>query len=170
MQNVEISEVQFTSKQSAKDNHSERLHLNGMDALLRRGNTLVLKITLTTEIACLYCVSLTFVPVFCPRDRFGQFQAKGAAKGSSELWLSITIPANFPIGKYHAHIAVSLKGGAQVATYFHHKPLIILFNPWNPGSYMDILQPHPQATLIYYYFFSQYYTQKLGSADEAIAT
>ena len=153
MQNVEISEVQFTSEQSAKDNHSERLHLNGMDALLRRGNTLVLKITLTTKIACPYCVSLTFVPVFRPRDRFGQFQAKGAAKGSSELWLSITIPANFPIGKYHAHIAISLKGGAQVATYFHHKPLIILFNPWNPGSYMDILQPHPPATLVYYYFF-----------------
>ena len=169
MQNVEVSEVQFTSEQSAKDNHSERLHLNGMDALLRRGNTLILKIALTTEITCPYCVSLTFVPVFRPRDRFGQFQAKGAAKGSSELWLSITIPANFPIGKYHAHIAVSLKGGAQVATYFHHKPLIILFNPWNPGSYIDILQPCVPRPFSFFFFF-KYYAQKLGSADEAIAT
>ena len=134
-QNIEISEVQFTSQQSAKDNHSERLHIVGMDALLRRGNTLVLRIKLTVEIACPYCVSLTFVPVFRPRDRFGQFQAKGVAKGTSDLWLSITIPANFPIGKYHAHIAVSLKGGVQVITYFHHKPIIILFNPWNLGMY-----------------------------------
>ena len=70
MQNMEISEVQFTSQQSAKDNHSERL-LGDMDALLGRGNTLVLKINLTTEIVCPCCVSLTFVPVFRPRDQFG---------------------------------------------------------------------------------------------------
>ena len=131
--NMEITEVEFTSQQSAQDNHSERLHHAAVDALLRRGNTLVLRIKLSTEIACPYCVSLTFVPVFRPRDRFGQFQAKGVAKGSSDLWLSITIPANFPVGKYHAHIAVSLTGGAQVITYFHHKPIVILFNPWNSG-------------------------------------
>ena len=134
-QNMVITEVEFTSQQSAKDNHSEKLQLPGMDALLRRGNTLVLRIKLSAEISCPYCVSLTFVPVFRPRDRFGQFQAKGAAKGSSDLWLSITIPANFPIGKYHAHIAVALKGGLQVITYFHHKPIVILFNPWNPGHH-----------------------------------
>ena len=133
---MEISEVEFTCQQSAEDNHSERLSRAGasLDALLRRGNTLVLRIQLSAEIACSYCVSLTFVPMFRPRDRFGQFQAKGIAKGSSELWLSITIPANFPVGKYHAHIAVSLRGGAQVITYFHHKPIVILFNPWNAGE------------------------------------
>lgn len=137
VQNMEISEVQFTCQQSPKDNNSERLQKkagSGADALLRRGNTLVLRITLSAQIACPYCVSLTFVPVFRSRDRFGQFQAKGEAKGSSELWLSITIPANFPIGKYHAHIAVALRGGAHVITYFHHKPIVVLFNPWNPGT------------------------------------
>lgn len=132
--------MQFACQQSPKDNHSERLQpkASGVDALLRRGNTLVLRITLSAQIACPYCVSLTFVPVFRPRDRFGQFQAKGDAKGTSELWLSITVPANFPVGKYHAHIAVALRGGAHVITYFHHKPIIVLFNPWNPGYYITV--------------------------------
>ena len=40
----------------------------------------MLRIQLSAEIACSYCVSLTFVPVFRLQDRFSQFQAKGIAK------------------------------------------------------------------------------------------
>ena len=131
---LEISEVQFTSQEDCDENHTARLPSPGSDALLRRGNTLVLKVTTSADLSCRYCVSLTFVPVFRPRERFGQFRAKGTAKDSRELWLSITIPTNFPVGKYHAHVALSLGGGAEVLTHYHHKPIVVLFNPWDPGE------------------------------------
>jgi len=102
--------------------------------MARRGNTLILKITISADLFCTYTVSLTLVPVFRPHERFGQFQAKGVARGVQELWLSITIPPNFPVGKYHTHVILSLRGGLQVLTHFHHKSLVVLFNPWNPDD------------------------------------
>lgn len=79
-------------------------------------------------------MSLTFVPVFRPRDRFGQFRAEGVAKGSYDLWLSIVVPSAFPVGKFHAHITLSVKGRVEVITHFHDKAIVILFNPWNRGK------------------------------------
>lgn len=129
----EISDVTFSCQQSASENHTDRFSTKSCDSalLVRRGNTVVLKIVTTIELSCPYVVSLTFVPVHRPRDRFGQFRARGVAHESCDLWLSITLPANFPIGKYHAHISLSLSG--EVLTHFHHNPVVVLFNPWSPG-------------------------------------
>lgn len=105
------------------------------EVVLRRGNTLILKITTSLELSGSYVVSLTFVPVFRPRDRFGQFRAEGEAKGSCQLWLSIAIPPSFPVGKYHGHISLAIKGRVELVTYFHNKAVVILFNPWDEGNY-----------------------------------
>ena len=129
----EISEVTFSCQQSASENHTDRFTLKSCDSalLVRRGNTVVLKIVTSITLSCPYVVSLTFVPVHRPMDRFGQFRARGVACESCDLCLSITLPTNFPVGKYHAHISLSL--GGEVLTHFHHKPLVVLFNPWSPG-------------------------------------
>ena len=129
----EIREVQLLSQESREKNHTNRF--KGHSVILRRGNTLILQIVTSAELSCQYHVSLTFVPVLQPHERFGQFQARGIARGTRELWLSIATPPNFPVGKYHAHIALSMKGGVDVLTHFHHKPIVVLFNPWNPGLF-----------------------------------
>ena len=134
VQPLEIISAEFHSQQNSKQNHTEGLHATECEAILRRGNTLILKIVTSVEISGGYVVSLTFVPVFRPRDRFGQFRADGIGKGSCNLWLSIAIPYNFPIGKFHAHITLSVKGRVEVTTFFHNKSIVILFNPWNNGG------------------------------------
>lgn len=134
VQPLEITGIQLTCREAPGENHTERFLLPGCEAMARRGNTLILKITISADLFCTYTVSLTLVPVFRPHERFGQFQAKGVARGVQELWLSITIPPNFPVGKYHTHVILSLRGGLQVLTHFHHKSLVVLFNPWNPGE------------------------------------
>ena len=88
---------------------------------------------MSVALSCSYSVSLTFVPVFRPRERFGQFKAKGMANGTHDIWLSIKLPSNFPIGKYHAHLTVAVQGGLEVVTHFHNKPIVVLFNPWDSG-------------------------------------
>lgn len=141
VQPLEIVGAQFHCQQNAKQNHSEGLQATECEVILRRGNTLILKIVTSLEISNSYIVSLTFVPVFRPRDRFGQFRANGIGKGSCNLWLSIAIPCNFPIGKYHAHITLSVKGRVEVTTYFHNKAIAILFNPWNQGKELILKTP-----------------------------
>lgn len=133
IQPLEISDAQFHCQQTSSENHTERLQAAETGVILRRGNTLILKITTSVEVSGGYTVSLTFVPVFRPRDRFGQFRADGTARGSHHLWLSIAIPYSFPIGKYHAHITLSVKGRVEITTHFHNKAIIVLFNPWNTG-------------------------------------
>ena len=125
----------FSSKQSAEESHTQRFRLPACSAIIRRGNTLILKISTSVQFSSSYTVTLTFVPVFRPQDRFGQFKAQGFSRGGSkELWLSVDVPANFPVGKFHAHLSLSLKGRpADVVTHFHPSPIVVLFNPWNPG-------------------------------------
>ena len=135
-QPLEITEVLFRCEQTCTQNHTEGLKVTESEVILRRGNTLILKITTSLKLSGSYVVSLTFVPVFRPRDRFGQFRADGEAKGSCHnLWLSIAIPPSFPVGKYHGHITLSIKGRVEIVTYFHNKAIVILFNPWNKGNY-----------------------------------
>ena len=133
LQPLGITGVDLRCQESPQANHTERLPLSSCETLTRRGNTLILKIATSVDISCPYTVSLTLVPVFRTQERFGQFQAKGVGKGTQALWLSITIPPNFPVGKYYAHVTLSLRGSLEVVTHFHHKPLAVLFNPWNPG-------------------------------------
>lgn len=129
-----IKDVLFRCQETCTQNHTEDLKVSESEVILRRGNTLILKITTSLELSGSYVVSLTFVPVFRPRDRFGQFRADGEAKGTCNLWLSITIPQSFPVGKYHGHITLSVKGRVEVVTHFHNKAIAILFNPWNKGN------------------------------------
>jgi len=134
IQSLEIQSAQFHCQQSSSEDHTIGLIATDTDVILRRGNTLILKITTSIAITGGYIVTLTFVPVFRPRDRFGQFRADGFSKGSDNLWLSIAIPSTFPVGKYHAHITLAVKGRVEVSTYFHNKAIVILFNPWNSGE------------------------------------
>ena len=129
-------EVGFQCRQSPVENHTERFTQQACHSALitRRGNTLVIKILTSVQLSSTYIVTLTFVPVHRPRERFGQFRARGVARESCELWLSIDLPTNFPVGKYHTHISLALGGGAEVLTYYHHQPIVVLFNPWNSGE------------------------------------
>ena len=129
-----VSDALFRCQQTCEQNHTECLKVTESEVILRRGNTLILKITTSIELSGGYIVSLTFVPVFRPRDRFGQFRADGEAKGTRHLWLSIAIPSSFPVGKYHGHITLALKGRVELVTYFHNKAIVILFNPWDKGK------------------------------------
>lgn len=133
-QPLEIKDALFRCQQTCAQNHTGGLKVTESEVVLRRGNTLILKITTSLELSGSYVVSLTFVPVFRPRDRFGQFRADGEAKGSCNLWLSIAIPPSFPVGKYHGHITLTIKGRVEVVTYFHNKAIVILFDPWNKGN------------------------------------
>lgn len=134
VQPLEITNALFRCQQSSVQNHTEGLKITESEVVLRRGDTLILKITTSLELSGSYVVSLTFVPVFRPRERFGQFRADGEAKGSCHLWLSIAIPSTFPVGKYHGHISLALQSRVEVVTYFHNKAIVVLFNPWNEGT------------------------------------
>ncbi|KAL5489676.1 hypothetical protein EMCRGX_G018794 [Ephydatia muelleri] len=134
IQKLEISQVTFTQKEPRTENFTSWFCVNDCEALLRRGNTLVMKIVLSSALSGRYTISLTFVPSYRPRDRFGQFRAKGVAQNKSDLWLSIEIPPNFPVGKYNPHISIALESSDDVLTHFHSKFIIVLFNPWNTGD------------------------------------
>lgn len=142
MQPLEITGALFRCQQTSIQNHTEGLKVTECEVILRRGNTLILKITTSLELSGSYVVSLTFVPVFRPRDRFGQFRATGEAKGSCELWLSIAIPCSFPVGKYHGHVSLSIKGRVEVITHFHNRAIVVLFNPWNKGNHTVFIIDH----------------------------
>lgn len=109
------------------------------EALLRRGNTLIVCVTTSLPLSSPYTLTLTFLSAYRSNDRFGQFRAKGSATNSSELWFSIALPPNFPVGKFHYHVHLSLSGGKDIATYHHNKPVAVLFNPWYPGMKITIL-------------------------------
>lgn len=135
VQKMEISQVTFTQKESRSDNFTSWFFVKDCDVFLRRGNTLIMKIVLSSALSGRYTISLTFVPTYRPRDRFGQFRAKGVAKNKNDLWLSIEIPPNFPVGKYNPHVSIALEDSDDMfLTHFHARYIIVLFNPWNAGD------------------------------------
>ena len=103
------------------------------EAIIRRGDTLIISVTTTIPISAPYTLTLTFLSAYHSKDRFGQFRAKGCSPNSNELWFSITLPTNFPVGKFITHTHLSVKSGTSVATHLHYKPVAVLFNPWNKG-------------------------------------
>lgn len=112
---------------------TERLHSEDTEVILRRGNQLILTINTNFVLDYECVVGLTFVPVFRPQERFAQFRTENDAKTMKlGVSLGIPVPANFPVGKYHAHIYLTLNSGMDIITHFHHKAIIVLFNPWNP--------------------------------------
>lgn len=112
----------------------EGLHCRDQTLIARRGNTVVLQVKLSSVLSSPYSVTLTFLPVHGPRERSSTFKTNGWSSNSYELWLSITLPCNFPVGKYDAHISLSLKGYTEIITHLVHCALVVLFNPWNPGE------------------------------------
>ena len=141
IQKLEISQVTFAQKELRTENFTAWFSINDCEALLRRGNTLIMKIVLSSALSGRYTISLTFVPSYRPRDRFGQFRAKGTAKKSTDLWLSIDMPPNFPVGKYNPHISIVLDDSDDILTHFHPKFIVVLFNPWNTGTYINVHAP-----------------------------
>ena len=111
------------------------------EALLRRGDTLIVQVTTSSPLSSSYTLTLTFISAYHSNDRFGQFRAKGSIPNSTELWFSITLPANFPVGKFHYHVHLSTNRGRDVASYHHNKPVAVLFNPWLPGIVHIFLLP-----------------------------
>ena len=134
--NLEIGSIKLTSQELSQENHTSRFNCSEYEAVLRRGNTLIVCVTTSQPLISSYAISLTFISAYNSSDRFGQFQAQGKPPGSQELWFSITLPVNFPVGKFHTHVHLSINGGREVATLFHHKPVAVLFNPWNPGEHI----------------------------------
>ena len=131
---LEISSIKLSSQESSQENHTSRFNCSEYEAVLRRGNTLIVCVTTSQPLISSYAISLTFISAYNSSDRFGQFRAQGKPPGTQELWFSITLPANFPVGKFHTHVHLSVKGGREIATLYHRKPVAVLFNPWNPGE------------------------------------
>ena len=131
---IQIISSEILCQESRIDTHTDRFPVKDQELLLRRGNTLIVKLHTSVEFTGTYNVSLVFTPAYRSRERFAEFRASGTAKTSSELWLSVTIPPNFPVGKYHAHITLNLRGYLEVLTHFHRGTIMVIFNPWNSGS------------------------------------
>ena len=132
---IQITSSEILCQESRIDSHTDLFPIKDQELLLRRGNTLIVKLHTSVEFTGTYNVSLVFTPAFRTRERFAEFRASGTAKTSSELWLSVTIPANFPVGKYHAHITLNLRGYLEVLTHFHRGAIMVIFNPWNSGEW-----------------------------------
>lgn len=133
---MEILKTEFSLKETPEENKTSLFiqKPDQNDLLLRRGNILILKIHTSLLLSCEYTVSLVFVATRMKRERYGEFRANGCAKDAKELWLSINIPANFPVGRFLPHITLTLKGVPEIFTHFHEGSITVLFNPWNPGE------------------------------------
>ena len=142
-QHLEILKTEFSLKETSKENKTSLFiqKPDQNDLLLRRGNILILKIHTSLLLSCEYTVSLVFVATRMKRERYGEFRANGSAKDAKELWLSISIPANFPVGRFLPHITLTLKGVPEIFTHFHEGSITVLFNPWNPGEPIGTMTP-----------------------------
>ena len=142
-QHLEILKTEFSLKETSKENKTSLFiqKPDQNDLLLRRGNILILKIHTSLLLSCEYTVSLVFVATRMKRERYGEFRANGSAKDAKELWLSISIPANFPVGRFLPHITLTLKGVPEIFTHFHEGSITVLFNPWNPGEPIGTTTP-----------------------------
>ncbi|CAI8024944.1 Protein-glutamine gamma-glutamyltransferase 4 [Geodia barretti] len=131
---LQITSVKVSCQETSCDNHTQRFFEYGScteyEALLRRGDTLIVQVLTSLPLSSPYTLTLTFISAYRSNDRFGQFRAKGSASNSSELWFSITLPPNFPVGKFHYHVHLSTNRGRDIATHHHNKAVAVLFNPW----------------------------------------
>ena len=130
---LRIESVQVTCEE-AGSNRTDDLHCRDNTLVARRGNTVVLQLKLSAALSSPYTVTLTFLPVHGPKERSSTFKTNGWSSNSRELWLSITLPYNFPVGKYDAHLSLSLRGYTEIVTHLVHSALVVLFNPWHPGQ------------------------------------
>ncbi len=114
--------------------HTDSLKCKDDPLITRRGCSIVLQITLCSNISCPYTVALSFIPVHGPRERSSMFKAKGSTKGNNVIWLSIDIPSTFPVGYYDTLVSITLQGCAEVISHTIHCAIVVLFNPWSSGQ------------------------------------
>nr|WVH01987.1 protein-glutamine gamma-glutamyltransferase K-like isoform X6 [Halisarca dujardinii] len=129
---LEITSTEFLSKETPQENCTSRFHSKPEQLILRRGNSLILKLQTSLIFTSEYTVTLVFVAAQMKRERFGEFRASGNAKETKELWLSIEIPGNFPVGKFQPHVTLTLKDIPEIFTCFHQGSVVVLFNALNP--------------------------------------
>lgn len=103
---------------------------------------MVLEILFSSPITAGYTVTLSFIPVHGPRERSCTFRASGQdGKGLPGIWLSIELPARFPIGMYDAHISVTQENTPEILTHTLHNEVVVLFNPLMKGTCIqDIME------------------------------
>ena len=133
---VRLTSVQLMSEQGREKCRTTRLRCQECDEVVRRGTALILHLSLSTTITSSYTISLAFIPVHGPRERSSTFKATGRGKNISELWLKISLPASFPIGKYDGHVTLSLQSSVEILTRTLHSAVTVLFNPWHHGTYV----------------------------------
>lgn len=122
-----------------EDHHTTGLYCREKCLVTRRGSVTILQLTLSAPVTCPYTISLTFLPLYGPKERSSIFRANGNGKGGATIWLSVELPANFPVGYYDTHISISLRGCAEVLTHMIHSAIVVLFNPWliDDETYME---------------------------------
>lgn len=128
---AEIASVTFSI--DSANNHTSRFHCEDTNVIMRRGNTLNMTLNTTFPINYDCNVTLTFIPVFRPQDRFAHFKTEKNVKTMRKnISLGIPIPPNFSVGKYNAHVSMTKRNGKDVVTHFHPKSIVVLFNCWEP--------------------------------------
>ena len=133
---VRLTSVELTSEQGREQCRTTRLRCQECEEVVRRGTALILHLSLSTAITSAYTISLAFIPVHGPRERSSTFKASGRGKNVSELWLKISLPASFPIGKYDGHVTLSLQSSVEILSHTLHSAVTVLFNPWHHGEYL----------------------------------
>lgn len=139
---IKLTNVELTSESTTVENDSPQMCSQDCNLVVRRGSNLLLHLTLSQPLtSSLYTISLTFIPVYGPRERSSIFRASGKGKRKIELWLSVPLPANFPVGKYDTHVSLSLQSHVEILTHTVHSAVVVLFNPWH-HSELTMTTPH----------------------------
>lgn len=129
---IRLTRVGLTSEEDGC--HTAQLRCRECELVVRRGSNLILHLTVSASFSSSYTITLTFIPVHGPRERSSIFKASGRGRDINELWLKISLPPNFPVGKYDAHVAMSVQTSVEVLTHMLHSAVTVLFNPWHQGQ------------------------------------
>ena len=123
--------MELTSEEECRD--TARLRCRECQLVVRRGSNLILHLSLSAPLSSSYAITLTFIPFRGLNERSSIFKASGRGRDITELWLKISLPCNFPVGKYDAHISMSVQSCVEVLTHMLHSAVTVLFNPWHKG-------------------------------------
>ena len=147
---VRILRAELVALESVEDRHVSRIHSKDASLVTRRGCSVVLQLHFSQPLSVQYTTTLTFIPAGGPlRERSSTFRVSGLGKGSPELWLSIMLPTNFPVGHYDGQVSMSFSGCTEVIMHYIHSAVVVLFNPWNKGTITDQTDACLYAACIY---------------------
>lgn len=137
---VRIIRAELSALESAEDRRVSRIRSGDASLVMRRGCSVVLQLAFSQPLSTQYTATLTFVLAGGPqRERCSTFRVYGMGKGSPELWLSITLPSNFPVGHYDCQVSMSFSGCTEVIMHYMHSAVIVLFNPWHKGRVKHVI-------------------------------